>query len=146
MPTKDEIDRLAKSINVLRPEWPIPSLVTYIARSHTNRPYQDLAIALTAVAVDPRSQTPKRVEEAGPWWKAAQTVFAATTAPQVGPGRDRCTVYGHESYPARTCPGCRTEHLTTGTWPTGTRHQEAGHTPTEPDYKTRAAGDYGDDR
>ena len=62
------------------------------------------------------------------------------------PREPKCHIYGHDTMPARTCPGCRTEHLTTGTWPTGTRHQEAGHTPTEPDYKTRAAGDYGDDR
>lgn len=147
MPTKDEIDRIAKAINILRPEWPIPSLTTYLARNHQNRPYADLAIALTSVAADPKSKTPKRVEEAGPWWQAAQVAFAGETVPTVGPGKEpRCTVHGHEHAAARTCTACRTEHLTTGTWPTGTRHQQAGPSDHQPDARTLAANDHGDER
>lgn len=135
MPTKNEIDHLAKAINVLRPEWPIPSLTTYIARNHQSRPYADLAIALTAVAVDPASKTPKRVEEAGPWWQAAQVAFAGVTTPHVGPGRERCTKYGHEHYPAHNCPGCRIDELI--------GPQAPDPLPTDyDDARTRAAGEH----
>lgn len=134
MPTKNEIDRLAAAIHALRPDWPQRSVLTYIARQQAARPYVDLAIALTAVAVDPTSKTPKRVEEAGPWWAAAQAATGETT-PTPGPGRaPRCPVYGHDVYAAPTCPGCRSHHLETGTWPHGTRHHQAP-TPEAPDVR-----------
>lgn len=110
MATKEEIDRLAAMAHELRPDWPLRSLLTYLARNHATRAYRDLAVALAAVATDSATQTPKRLEESGPWWKAAQAAFGAET-PTVGPGRDRCQVYGHEHYPATNCAGCRTEQL-----------------------------------
>lgn len=138
MADHNEIQRIATAMNALRPAWPINSLVTFLGK-HQTRPFRDLAIAAVVVATDERTTTPNLLNQSGPWWKAAQEGTGVTT-PQVGPGRDRCTVYGHESYPARTCPGCRTEYLHTNTWPKGTRHQDAQHAPTEPDAKTRAAG------
>lgn len=111
MATKEELDRLAAMGHQLRPDWPLRSLLTYLARNHRSRPYRDLAIALAAVATDTTTQTPKRLEESGPWWKAAQAAFGAPTA-EVGPGkRARCEVYGHEHYPATNCPGCRADEL-----------------------------------
>ena len=148
MPNEAETQRIAAAMHALRPEWRIDSLRTFLTRNHGNRPYQDLAIAGTVVALDADTKTPELLNKHGRWWAAAQAAFADSSTPTVGPGREpRCEVYGHESYPARTCPGCRTEHLTTGTWPAGTRHQEAGaadHQPTDPDARTLAAGGHRD--
>ena len=125
MLNRTEVERLAAAANALRPDWPINSLCTLIDRDHRMRPYRDVAIALAHIATDPATRNPARLAEHGPWWEAAQAGTTNTT-PNVGPGREpRCEVYGHDTMPARTCPGCRTEYLTSGTWPAGTRHQEA---------------------
>ncbi|MBZ2197260.1 hypothetical protein [Occultella gossypii] len=107
MASKIEIDRLAHMANALRPDWPIRSLVTYLAREHVARGYQDLAKAIAHIATDPATSTPARLGESGPWWPTL-----GTTSPVIGPGRARCDQYGHEHYPAHNCPGCRTDALT----------------------------------
>jgi hypothetical protein len=70
--TKTELARLAAAVNVLRPEWPTSSLTTYLAL-HGHRPLRDVAVALVWVATDPDTKTPKRMDEAGPWWSASRT-------------------------------------------------------------------------
>lgn len=71
-----EKQRLAHALNELRPDWPISSLTTFIAKHFARKPYRDAAVALVWVAVDskpdgtPASETPKRVLEAGPWHRA----------------------------------------------------------------------------
>ena len=70
MLTNTQIERLAGMANQLRPEWPVNSLVTFI-RKHRTRAYRDLAVALSWVATDDASHTPARLDENGPWWKAA---------------------------------------------------------------------------
>jgi hypothetical protein len=68
----NEAMRIAAATNQLRPDWPVASLVTLLARPElANRPRRDVAVALTWVACDAESKTPARVLEAGPWWKAA---------------------------------------------------------------------------
>lgn len=79
-----EVQRLAIAINALRPDWPIKSLQTIIA-AQAPRAWGDLAVALTAVAVDPRSRSPKRVTEHGPWWAAAQVANGSGEQPPPAP-------------------------------------------------------------
>lgn len=73
-----ETQRLAHAINELRPAWPISSLTTFIRRSLSGRNFRDAAVALVWVALDIDgagnyvTETPKRVLEPGPWWKAAE--------------------------------------------------------------------------
>lgn len=66
-----EADRIAASMHQLRPDWPIASIRTLIGKSLLSRPRRDVAVALAWVACDPKTATPARVLEAGPWWKAA---------------------------------------------------------------------------
>lgn len=70
--TRIELARLAAAINVLRPDWPTPSLQTFLGQ-HLHRPLLDVAVALTWVATDPDTKTPARLNEAGPWWQASRT-------------------------------------------------------------------------
>src|SRR5690625_7392004 len=107
MATKEEIDRLAAMAHELRPDWPLRSLLTYLARNHATRAYRDLAVALAAVATDRAPQTPKRLEESGPWWTPAQPASGAEP-PTVGPRRHRRQAYGHDNYPATNSAGART--------------------------------------
>jgi hypothetical protein len=68
----NEQTRLAAAIAILRPDWPQESLRTFIARDDqllAKRPYQDAAVALVFVALDPATKTPARVNEPGPWWR-----------------------------------------------------------------------------
>ena len=103
-----EIERLAAAAAALRPEWPIKSLCTFLARDHAHRSYADVAIALTAIAVDPKTKTPKRMNELGPWWAAAAAAFGDRANDT---RYERCPVDGHRSYPAGNCGACRSETL-----------------------------------
>lgn len=71
--TKIELARLAAAINVLRPDWPITSLQTFLANGHHHRPLRDVAVALTWIATDPDTHSPGRLNEPGPWWHASRT-------------------------------------------------------------------------
>ncbi len=96
-----EVARLAAAINLLRPDWPTPSLHTFIARELASRPYRDAAVALTYVAADPDSQTPRRVLEAGPWWKVGEASPA-----DIGPRilvQGRCNKCRHMHAPDAPC-------------------------------------------
>lgn len=67
-----EIARIAAATNALRPDWPIPSIITLLGRPElANRPRRDVAVALTWVACESDTKTPARVISAGPWWNAA---------------------------------------------------------------------------
>lgn len=107
MPSQIELERLAAAINQLRPDWPRTSLLTYLSE-HANRAYADLAIAAVAIAVDPASRTPRRMDEAGPWWQLVNQ----TVTNVVGPGSEpACPKPGHEHQLARHCSACRSEQL-----------------------------------
>lgn len=77
--TPNEMDRIAAATNALRPDWPILSIRTLLAKKLRDRPRRDVAIALTWVACDSESKTPARVLEAGPWWTAGNADASATT-------------------------------------------------------------------
>lgn len=66
MLTRNEGERLARSINALRPDWPMPSLLTFIEK-HAHMPLLDLTLQLTYVACDEKSKTPARMDSHGPW-------------------------------------------------------------------------------
>ena len=67
-----EAERIADAMNRLRPDWPVKSLRTLLARPElASRARRDIAVALAWVACEPDTHTPARVLENGPWWKAA---------------------------------------------------------------------------
>jgi hypothetical protein len=107
MPTDNELERLAHAANALRPDWPVRSVLTALARDHTDRAYRDLAVALVAVATDPRTKTPARLAEAGPWWHAARALDDTATEYRF----ERCAIPGHGSYRADNCGACRSERI-----------------------------------
>lgn len=74
-----EIDRLASTFHVLRPDWPHGSLRTFIAKNLGNRPRRDVAVALAWIACESNTATPARVLGAGPWWRAAAVEGDVTT-------------------------------------------------------------------
>lgn len=71
MLTRVEGERLADAIHRLRPDWRTSSLFTFIERRKT-RPYLDLALELVFVALDPRTETPARIDQDGPWKQLAR--------------------------------------------------------------------------
>lgn len=77
-----EIDRLAHAANALRPDWPTISVRTYLTTRFADRAYADVATALVVIAVDPASRTPKRLDQPGPWWQAAEAAGGAQNTPQ----------------------------------------------------------------
>lgn len=112
-----EQQRLAHALNELRPTWPISSLRTFIARNLANRPYRDAAMALVWVALDVDAagnyvtETPKRVLESGPWWKAAEMNGTANVRPTPPKRTETCQIPGHEGYRADACGGCHADQL-----------------------------------
>lgn len=98
MISKTEAERLAAMAHAMRPDWPIPSLLTFLATQRT-RAYRDLAVALAWVATDPATHTPARLNENGPWWRATQAQDGTFTAPAM-----RCT--DHPAEPAGRCRPC----------------------------------------
>ena len=80
-----EVERIAKAINGLRPDWPWNALVTFIETHLSERAYRDAAVALAFVACEPETRTPKRVLESGPWW-------------HIGPASTRTTEPGIATY------------------------------------------------
>lgn len=89
-----EIERIAASMNQLRPDWPEAQLTTLLRDERiTHRPRRDVAVALAWVACEAGTANPYRVLEAGPWWKAAGTEGATTGVRREWPGdAHRCRI------------------------------------------------------
>lgn len=87
-----EIDRLAHAIAVLRPDWPVGSLRAFMTSNLATRPYLDAAVVMSWVACDPKTRTPKRVLESGPWWEALRPTDVKPERPKLSD--------------AETCAGC----------------------------------------
>src|SRR5688572_5717699 len=69
MVSQAEAQRIAASVNILRPDWRVGLIMAVLGDEKCiRRPFRDLALAMTAVAVDPPSQKPGRIHEPGPWW------------------------------------------------------------------------------
>lgn len=97
---KTEAERLAAAVNAMRPDWPVTSVMTFLSKPEVSgRAYRDVAVALTWVAADPLTQTPARLLEAGPWWRATQAQGDTFVAAAM-----RCT--DHPTEPAGRCQPC----------------------------------------
>lgn len=87
MATNIELARLAAAVNMLRPDWPTGSIQGYLINHHAERPFVDIAIALVVCALDEETQTPRRVEQSGNWWRAARAATGrsdGTQSPRAG--------------------------------------------------------------
>lgn len=62
-----EIQRMARSVNLIRPDWPVGSLETFIRRRADHMTPIDLHLQLVYVAHDPATTTPARIDQLGPW-------------------------------------------------------------------------------
>ncbi len=102
-----EIARIAGAVNHLRPDWPNASIYTFIARELSARAYRDVAVAMAWIAADPKSDTPRRVLEAGPWWKVATVDKPAIRHPH---GAEECSL--HPGQWDENCHSCRADKLT----------------------------------
>lgn len=78
--TKIELSRLAAALNLLRPDWPTPSLTTFLEQHFGYRPLHDATVVLAWIATDPDTKTPARALEPGPWWQAVRTADAPRVA------------------------------------------------------------------
>jgi hypothetical protein len=126
-----EATRIAAAINQLRPDWPAPSLRTLLARPElATRPRRDVAVALTWVACESTTQTPARVLEHGPWWRAAQTGSDATRHP---PRRGQACNHHPGEWPD-TCRGCAGDRLA------GDRTTPAAEATNASEWATRIRG------
>lgn len=94
-----EIDRLSCMANALRPDWPVNSLRTFISQ-HRGRAYRDVAVALAWIATDAHTNTPARLNEAGPWWRATTAGDGSTPLSSY---RVMCDDHPTEVMPCQTC-------------------------------------------
>ena len=95
----NEIQRLAAMGSALRPDWPARSLRTWLEKNLADRAFGDIAVALAWVATRTKTDTPRLLLEAGPWWKACQV--DGTTAPRNY--RVPCTEHPGETLPCGRC-------------------------------------------
>lgn len=97
-----EKTRIAAAINQLRPDWPAASLRSLLDRpAISNRPRRDVAVALAWIACETTTQTPARVLESGPWWKAAHIEGSGAGGPKFhgwseGDPRNVCGICGYD--------------------------------------------------
>lgn len=93
-----EAERIAAAMNQLRPDWPIKSLRTLLARPQlADRPRRDVTVALAWIACEAGTATPARVLENGPWWRAA--AIEGTLVPRHPKPEDSCKHCGQEFRP-----------------------------------------------
>lgn len=96
---ENEIERIAAAANALRPDWPVSSLRTLLARPElARRPRRDVAVALAWVACESTTKTPARVLEAGPWWQATNAESSGRTSYNVP-----CPDHAGEVLPCGRC-------------------------------------------
>lgn len=110
---ENEAARIAAMAHALRPDWPVASLRTLLARHElATKSRRDVAVALAWVACETETTTPARVIESGPWWRAANVEHPDRTirrppmkheeCPQhVGEFRDLCRCCVSERKAAR---------------------------------------------
>ncbi len=101
----DQIDRLAAMGNSLRPDWPIPSLKTFLTKNLQWRAYGDVAVALAWVASKTDTDTPRLLlEQKSACWKAALADSAGDENLRRPPRKDEeCATHPGEYAP----PICR---------------------------------------
>ena len=119
-----EAERIAQAINVLRPDWPVRSLITLMGREQLrHRPRRDVLVAFAWVAAETNTSNPGRVLEAGPWWKAV--AVNGSTGGHPHPLRvndpDECRI--HAGQHRDHCSGCQADSLVGDSTPTPQRQR-----------------------
>lgn len=108
MMTEIQAEKIAAAVQSLRPTWDAHGIKIALGKARTEGEPWQVAIAAIAAAADSSNRTPAVIAMPGNHWRPARL----DTTPEVGAGRRaRCTVYGHEAYPAHACAGCRADAL-----------------------------------
>ena len=101
--TDDDIARLAAAGHALRPDWPLASLRTFLAKRYAHEPVHRLAVALVLCALDPASQTPARLSENRDYWPNVDAEHYQPPRPG-----EQCPQ--HPGRRRDSCGLCRVEH------------------------------------
>ncbi|WP_206515563.1 hypothetical protein [Georgenia faecalis] len=109
---KNHAQALAAFITTLRPDWDPQGVYVALGKARDHGDAAQVAIAAIRAATTPTNRTPAVIPLQGDHWAVSST--PGTPAPHRGTRAPRCTVYGHENYPAHNCAGCRTDALTAG--------------------------------
>lgn len=86
MMTRAEARVIAESAALVRPDWLVTSLVSLLAEFRA-KDARDVHLALLWVAYDPKTRTPARLREDGPWWRLGQPAHDPLAAPALPPFR-----------------------------------------------------------
>lgn len=111
MADRHELQMVAAAMHALRPDWRTDSLLTFLEKHHSDRPFRHLAVAACAIAVDPKTTTPLLLNSQGHWWASAATATKTVSLSVLGPQHPRCEKDGHETYLAHNCAACRADAL-----------------------------------
>jgi hypothetical protein len=71
-PQQPGMEPVIALIRAIRPEWSQIAIATALTVVGT-RPWQDRLRAIVALAVDPDTHSPGRLNQPGPWWPASPT-------------------------------------------------------------------------
>lgn len=108
---ENEQARIAAMGHALRPDWPVASLRTLLARHElANKSRRDVAVALAWVACEAETTTPARVIESGPWWRAANIEHPDRTIRRPPQKTEECA--NHEGEYHDSCRCCASERRT----------------------------------
>lgn len=119
MLTREQADRIASAIQVVRPDWNHPQLMGVLAKDEIRqrRTYVDTFHAMLSIALDDATRQPTRVLEPGPWWRVAPVERGATAALRT-PADDDCRECGqpaaHPSHFDESEHGCT--YLSPSAW------------------------------
>ncbi len=90
----NEAARIADMAHALRPDWPVASLRTLLARHElASKSRRDVAVALAWVACESETTTPARVIESGPWWRAANVEHPDRTIRRPPQKHEECAIH-----------------------------------------------------
>ena len=121
----EEIDRLAQSVNALRPDWGAHDLKTFIANQLPDRSYTEAAKAFALIATDPTTRSPARILQPGPWWGDKPTAGGGTGGygPTCRCGKTRAR---HNEAESKVAPELRHEFETDAEHETRLRREQRG--------------------
>lgn len=105
--TKEEAEKVAKCIHIMRPDWPVKQILDLIGEHYRDNLMRDICIALVVVAYDPESRSPSRVLESGVWWRIAlyrepDMARVVRRMPKLHEGTTQCP-----DHPGEWRDGCR---------------------------------------
>lgn len=107
--------KLATTGHLWRPDWPEKSLYTYLVENHAGDADYELAVAAFVCWTDPATNTPARLKENGPWWRAARAAASLERGTLTGPPRRGEDCPTHPGHHRDYCAGCRADALVEAT-------------------------------